>query len=72
MRGSDNELGKLSRQELTELVTKLESELSQKKKSLAEARSRLVLARKKISTLRETVKFQRKRIVELYENQKLS
>lgn len=66
------DLEKLTTYELHQMVIKLQEELGQKRKSLKEARSRLMTARKKINSLRETVDYQRKRIVELYQNQKIA
>ena len=63
------DLSQLEKEELQVLLMDVQSELQQKKSALRETRGRLLHARKKIKTLKETVDFQRKRIVDLYRNQ---
>jgi hypothetical protein len=63
------DINQFDKQELLTMLADAQHELRQKKISLREARSRLTTARKKIRSLKETVDYQRKRIVDLYKNQ---
>jgi hypothetical protein len=67
--GGKQDFSQLDKQELLILVMNAQEELRQKKLLLREARSRLVYMRKKIRSLKESVDYQRKRIVDLYKNQ---
>jgi hypothetical protein len=62
-------LNEYDKDELIALLIETQEELKQKKQSLRETRSRLLSARRKVKSLGETIKFQRKRIVDLYANQ---
>jgi hypothetical protein len=68
--GGKKDFSQLDKQELLTLAMNAQEELRQKKLLLREARSRLVYMRKKIRSLKETVDYQRKRIVDLYKSQK--
>ena len=63
------DFSQFERNELLIVLNDLQDELLQKKMSLRDVRSRLHIARRKIKTLKETVGFQRKRIVDLYRSQ---
>jgi hypothetical protein len=63
------DFSQFERDELLIVLNDLQDELVQKKLSLRETRNRLHIARRKIKTLKETVGFQRRRIVDLYKSQ---
>lgn len=62
-----NELIKLDKQQLLELVEGLQVKLNKRTKDLFSTRQKLSATRARLQKMKDTVQFQRNRILELYE-----
>ncbi len=62
-----NDLNKLEKHELLEFAEQLQEKLSKRTKELFSTRQRLSVTRTRLRKMKDTVQFQRQRILELYQ-----